>query len=53
VSLQTLFGALAGMRIPGGCDTCEAYQTLESHEGIHVLTVHHDNGCPTLRRHTR
>lgn len=38
--------------IPGGCDDCTAFQTVEQHHpGIYVLTVHHDDSCPWLTQH--
>ena len=45
--------AMTGHRIPGGCDDCDAYQTVERRPddawgGVYVLTVHHDDGCPFL-----
>lgn len=40
---------LVGHRLPGGCDDCDAYQTVtQSSAGVYVLTVHHDVGCPFL-----
>ena len=37
-------------RIPGGCDDCAAYQTLDEVEpGFLRLGVHHDDTCPTYR----
>lgn len=49
-------GPLDGKRIPGGCDTCDAYQTIDAVEaGVWKISVHHDEWCPTLaaieRRH--
>ena len=49
---------MAGRRLPGGCDDCDAYQTLERQPndvwgGVYVLTVHHDDGCPFLSGVTR
>lgn len=41
---------LTGRRLPGGCDDCDAYQTVRRVEGrFYVLTVHHDETCPQLR----
>ncbi len=41
---------LEGLRIPGGCDDCDAYQTVKRvAERVTVLTVHHDDTCPTWR----
>jgi hypothetical protein len=49
-SLDDILGQLGGDRIPGGCDLCDAFQTVEQVEpGIHALTVHHDDRCPFLR----
>lgn len=41
--------ALAGQRIPGGCDDCDAYQVIQAADGFTRITVHHDDTCPTLR----
>ena len=42
--------AAKGGRIPGGCESCNAYQTCEAvEEGIWSLTVHHDDWCPLYR----
>lgn len=41
---------LVGLRIPGGCDDCLAYQEIEPVGGIHVLHIRHDDTCPTLAR---
>lgn len=41
--------ALAGQRIPGGCDDCDAYQTMQALDGYTRINVHHDDTCPTLR----
>lgn len=39
--------ALDGARIPGGCDDCDAYQTIDaSHAPMFMLNVHHDDTCP-------
>jgi hypothetical protein len=49
-ALEDLFRKAEGAAIPGGCDTCSAFQTIESlTPGVHVLKVHHDDDCPTLR----
>jgi hypothetical protein len=45
-------GGLAGLRIPGGCDDCDAYQTVDTrHAPIYRITVHHDDTCPWYRQH--
>ncbi len=46
--------AMTGHRMPGGCDDCHAYQTIEQQTpGVYLLAVWHDNGCPELRRRSR
>jgi hypothetical protein len=42
--------ALTGRRLPGGCDDCDAYQTV-THEtaGVYRMVVHHDETCPFHR----
>ena len=52
-STQELLRSLIGHTIRGGCDTCDAEQTMTEeprHPGIFHLTIHHDDTCPTLRR---
>ena len=49
---------LTGRRLPGGCDDCDAYQTVmrmpeDEWGGVYILTVHHDAGCPFLTGVTR
>lgn len=47
-----MLGPLEGKRIPGGCDKCDAYQTVEPVAGGQwLLEVHHDDWCPVLARH--
>lgn len=42
-------GPLDGERIPGGCETCDAYQTVAlATPGVWMTNVHHDDWCPTL-----
>jgi hypothetical protein len=51
-SMVNVLGPLEGAQIPGGCDTCDAYQTVGAVEhGIWMITVHHDDGCPVLKRY--
>lgn len=39
-----------GQQIRGGCESCDAYQTLaEADTGVWSLTVHHDEWCPVYR----
>lgn len=42
---------LDGAVIPGGCDTCNAEQTLvQARPGIWSVGIAHDEECPTWRR---
>lgn len=51
-SLDDLFDRAEGTKIPGGCDRCDAYQTVESSLlGVYIIRVHHDDWCPFLRQH--
>jgi len=45
--------ALLGQKIPGGCDDCDAYQTMAQADGFYILRVHHDDWCATLAKHVR
>jgi hypothetical protein len=48
-ALARALGPLDGERIPGGCDQCDAYQTVEpAAPGVWTMTVHHDDWCPFL-----
>jgi hypothetical protein len=50
--IATKLGRLVGKRIPGGCDQCDAYQTVEPiRAGLWHMTVHHDEWCPRMRKH--
>ena len=42
--------SLTGQHIPGGCDDCNAYQTVHSQHGIYVINVCHDDTCPTWQQ---
>ena len=51
-TLDALFNSLAGRELPGGCDDCNAVQTMkedDSMPGVWHLVIHHDDGCPVLR----
>lgn len=49
--LVNAFGPLEGEEIPGGCEECDAFQTVEPVEAnLWKLTVHHDPDCPRLAR---
>lgn len=50
--LVGILGPLDGAQIPGGCDICDAYQTFKPVQArMWVITVHHDDWCPTLAAH--
>ena len=45
-----LFEQAEDQPIPGGCDRCDAYQTVgEVSPGVWSLVVHHDDWCPFPR----
>jgi hypothetical protein len=49
-SLDDLFEQIEDQPIPGGCERCDAYQTVSTvAPGVHVMNVHHDEWCPFLR----
>lgn len=51
-TLDHLFNALEGRELPGGCNDCNAVQTMsedKAHPGVWHLMVHHDTTCPNLR----
>jgi len=51
---RSVLDAMTGHRMPGGCDDCHAYQTIElAGPGVYVLAVFHDDTCPELRRRSR
>ncbi len=51
--LRGILGPLDGARIPGGCDCCNAYQTVQPiAAGIWSITVLHDDDCPWLAAHS-
>ena len=35
--------------IPGGCDQCDAEQTLRNENGMWRITIAHDDWCPFLK----
>ena len=50
MNLDDLFTQAGDKPIPGGCDRCDAYQTIaELSPGVLSLTVHHDEWCPALK----
>lgn len=51
--VASVLDQMADHRMPGGCDDCAAYQTVELVGSIYVLTVHHDQTCSYYRGDTR
>jgi hypothetical protein len=50
--LRDLLRSLTGQTIAGGCDSCDAEQSMdEVHPGVFVNTIRHDDGCPFLTRY--
>jgi len=48
--VDEVLGSFVGSHIPGGCDDCDAFQTVELDRiGVWHITVHHDDWCPWLR----
>jgi hypothetical protein len=48
--LVNLLGSLDGARFPGGCDSCNAYQTVCSEApGVWLLDIFHDDECPFFK----
>ncbi len=46
---SSALAALVGRNLPGGCDDCNAHQTVtQTDADLYVLTVHHDETCPWL-----
>ena len=44
--LRDVLGPLEGARVYGGCDDCDAFQTVEPvMAGVWKITVHHDSWC--------
>lgn len=51
-TLDNLFNSLAGRELPGGCDQCDATQTIREDDqvpGVWHLVICHEDHCPTLR----
>ena len=47
--LTNMLGPLDGARVRGGCDACDAYQTVKPiTAGVWNIDVHHDPWCPRL-----
>lgn len=51
--LSDVFSQTENQLIPGGCERCDAFQTLTiTSPGIYGIVVHHDDWCPALRART-
>jgi hypothetical protein len=49
-AIDRLLGPFDGERVAGGCDHCDADQSVEPVQaGVWVVHVFHDGECPTLR----
>lgn len=51
--LREIAKRLRGRRIPGGCDECNAYQTLEEDPdlpGCFRIRISHDHWCAFIAR---
>lgn len=44
--LAEILGPLDGAELPGGCDQCDAYQSVAVRAGVWHVTVSHDADCP-------
>jgi hypothetical protein len=50
-TLDTLARVLGpDARILGGCEDCDAYQSIRKAGATYVLTIFHDDTCPTYLR---
>jgi hypothetical protein len=49
MNLDELFQQSEDQPLPGGCDLCDAYQTVSVLAGVLVTEVHHDDWCAFLR----
>lgn len=49
-AVDAMLAGLVGLRVSGGCDRCDAEQTMAQElPGIYRLTVRHERRCPVLR----
>lgn len=52
--VDAMLALIAGRRIYGGCEDCDAYQEVRQlTPGVWNIRVFHDDWCPTLARHER
>jgi hypothetical protein len=54
--IAEMIAPFIGKQIPGGCDYCDAYQTIEPIPGFEdtgawLNHIHHDDTCPWWIRH--
>ena len=50
MNARSSLDSMTGHRMPGGCDDCDAYQTMTSKaDGLYELLIHHDDTCPFYR----
>jgi hypothetical protein len=50
--VHDLLDSFVGLEVDGGCDDCDAYQTIERIDvGVYVNHVFHDDTCPWWIRH--
>jgi hypothetical protein len=50
-AVREWFASRDGLRVPGGCSTCDAFQELITQaDGLYLLRVHHDDWCETYQR---
>jgi hypothetical protein len=47
--MVNILGPLDGARVLGGCEHCDAWQTVSAvSAGVWGITVHHDDWCPIV-----
>jgi hypothetical protein len=47
--VSATIAALDGLRVPGGCGHCDAYQVVQANAAgpnVHIVHVYHDDWCP-------
>jgi hypothetical protein len=49
-TIKEMLAPLTGARTRGGCDQCNAYQSVAMTKTGAAITVHHDDICPALQR---
>jgi len=52
--VRALLDSLAGLRIGGGCEQCDAVTEMRTDsDGVYVAIVRHDDDCADLARRRR